>query len=597
MRHDIRLVIAAGLLGLLQAGCTLAGDITPPPALATAQAAAPVPTSAPVEALTVPSSMPNLSSGAQLYADHCAGCHGTTGMGDGEMASGLSFPPAVLADPELADAASPGDWYEMVTNGNLERLMPPFTTLTDQQRWDVVGYALSLSLTGEQLQAGAALFSESCSECHSPPQFSSDSYQSASRADIGTLIQEGRGTEMPGFADQFDSQQLQELAGYVQSLAWSSAPESVAANESTTVSTAEVTGQISNGTAGGTVPAELQVTLLGFDGDQQVLERSATADAQGQFQLEQVEIAPGRLFFATLEYQDVVFRSEVGHAPTDGGPLELPLTIYETTSDLSALRVEQLHLLLDFPDPDTVQVLQLWVVGNSSDRVLAPGVPVSLPDAATNLAFEEGQLGDRYQLSSSGFVDTEPVPPGSAISQLVFAFDLPRQGSLDFRQMVQLPVDAVTVLVPTDGPRVSGLTDQGVLDLGGLSMHSYVGQSLAAGGELSFRIGTQAVSSSQLATIGFGAAALLTAAYVAFRTWAAKPAAEQEEGAVPGEASGEGRPGVSQSAGGEELDALLEAIAQLDLQHQAGKLTDADWQRRREALKQRALERMQAEGD
>jgi cytochrome c1 len=31
--------------------------------------------------------------------------------------------------------------------GNIENFMPPFASLSDQERWDVVAYALSLSAT------------------------------------------------------------------------------------------------------------------------------------------------------------------------------------------------------------------------------------------------------------------------------------------------------------------------------------------------------------------------------------------------------------------------------------------------------------------
>ena len=42
----------------------------------------------------------------------------------------------------------------MVTLGNIENFMPPFASLSDQERWDVVAYAQSLSTTSEQISQG-----------------------------------------------------------------------------------------------------------------------------------------------------------------------------------------------------------------------------------------------------------------------------------------------------------------------------------------------------------------------------------------------------------------------------------------------------------
>ncbi len=600
------------LLTVLYSACTLAGDITPPPALATAQAAAPLPTSVPVAAVVAPRTSPNLAAGAQLYADHCAACHGPFGMGDGEMASGLSFPAAVLADPELARAASPHDWYQVVTSGRLDRQMPPFVTLSDQERWDAVGYALSLSISAEQLQSGESLFTEQCAECHAEQLFGNEYYRVATRQEIQAVVQGGRGSAMPAYAERLSADQVWELADYVQSLGWNESPGTEAVIEPVTV---RVVGQVDNGTVGAAVPADLEITVLGFDGEDQVVEQVVSADSQGQFQLDQVETAPGRLFFATTDYQDVAYRSEVAHAPADGGSLELPLTVYETTTDLSALRVERLHLLIDFPQPDLMRVLQLWVVGNSSDRVLAPALQVALPTGATNLAFEEDPQGDRFELVENGFIDHEPVPPGSAIDQLAFGFDLAIDGSTDFRQLMQHPVDAVTILVPADGPRLSGLIDDGLRDLGGLSMHTYSAGVLEAGDSLSFRVSGSRLNTGQLPAVLVGAAALLAAGYVAFRSWA-RPAAKRQnaewsESAQRGPsgteirdegwlASGAGEPqaaapAVHDTAAGTE--ALLRAIAQLDAEHEAGSLSDDDWQRRRVALKRQALDQMRVEGD
>lgn len=581
MRRELGLSLIALLPGLLISSCSLAEDITPPPAVATAQMARPLATQEPVPVSQPPLTQPDLSSGATIYADRCAACHGLSGRGDGEMVASLPFPPTALADPDVAQNASPQRWYQVVTQGNLDRLMPPFSSLSDQQRWDVVGYALSLSFDPDQLAEGERLFDLHCSECHSPAAFDASYLQVSSLADISALIGDGLGSQMPSFAEELTQEQRAALAAYMRSEGWSvgEPPEQQEVAEELPASSGSIVGQISNGTPGAELPAGLEVTVLGFDAEQEVVRRTAPTDADGNFEIEDLEIVPGRLFFSTLDYRDVSYRSELAHVTGDGSPLDLSLTVYETMSDTSNLRVEQLHVLVDFPTQATMRVIELWVVGNYTDHVLTGDrlLEIDLPERATNLTFEQGTLGDRFELTTTGFFDREPIPPGSGIDQLVFAFELPRQRSVDFSQQVQHVVDSVTVLVPGDGPRLSGLQDQGVRDLGGFTMRSYAAQPLSAGDTLSFRVSSGSTDlGSQTPTL-IGAAVLLATVLVVARSrFGRRPSVEQQ-------------PTTPQE--------LLRAIARLDDAHQAGELSDQRWQRERQALKERALQAMRAADD
>ncbi|MBV5333686.1 c-type cytochrome, partial [bacterium] len=66
-----------------------------------------------------------MENGAAIYAEKCAACHGDTGMGDGTQGKQLPVAVAALGLPATAQAALPSAWYTMVTQGNLEKFMPP----------------------------------------------------------------------------------------------------------------------------------------------------------------------------------------------------------------------------------------------------------------------------------------------------------------------------------------------------------------------------------------------------------------------------------------------------------------------------------------
>ena len=128
------LIVAAGLL---LAGCnlTLAEDIEPPPDYVPPT---PMPTLGPL----YPASSPDVQKGAAIFAERCTPCHGATGLGDGPQSMQLPVAVPGIGLPEVARRSSPAEWFKMVTQGNLDRFMPPFASaLSDQERWDVVAYA------------------------------------------------------------------------------------------------------------------------------------------------------------------------------------------------------------------------------------------------------------------------------------------------------------------------------------------------------------------------------------------------------------------------------------------------------------------------
>ena len=244
--------------------------------------------------------------------------------------------------------------------------------------------------------------------------------------------------------------------------------------------------------------------------------------------------------------------------------------IFETTDDPGAMRVERLHLIIDFPAEDVLRVLELWVLANDSDRVLITPLQISLPKGATNLNFEDGTQGGRYEITDEGFVDLEPIPPGSGLDHLVFGFDLPIDRSADFDQQMLQPVDAVTVLVPADGPKVCGLLDRGVQQIGGLRMQSFTTGALSPDEPLSFQISAPSTSSGPpIATI-VGVGALVIAAVIAARFWR----------------------GAWRSPQAIEDVNWVEAIARLDDDYEAGALSEDEWKRQRGRLKRLALDQM-----
>ena len=96
--------------------------------------------------------------------------------------------------------------------------------------------------------------------------------------------------------------------------------------------------------------------------------------------------------------------------------LNLQITVYDSTSDVSLLTTDRVHILFDFSDPQNVNVVEVFIISNPSKQaVVAPTpdgtvVTFPLPQGYTNLQFQDGGLGDRYVEVSQGFADTSCRP-------------------------------------------------------------------------------------------------------------------------------------------------------------------------------------------
>jgi mono/diheme cytochrome c family protein len=427
-----------GALALLLAACefSLAGDITPPPeAIISTQR-----TPSPVE---LPASPPDAAAGAPIFAQSCALCHGASGLGDGSQAGQLPFFPAAIGDPDVARDVSPEDWFRIITEGRLTRYMPPFAgSLSVQERWDVLAHVYSLSLDAEALERGEVLYIEHSAQVEA---LLDGDLLSAERSLIAQL-------------DLGDEDTI-ALTAYLQAralgieLGQSAATPQPETEELVAAGAGGVfTGSVEYGSEGA-LPQGLTAMLSGFDHTEQSFTAIVEIATDGTFIFEDVPLAEGRIFFVQVEYQGQIYFSEFIEAAGEQNSFELPIIIYETTSDTSQLAVEGIQLVYDLTDAGTLRVVQSVTISNLGDRAVVPdeGEPVLhylLPAEASGLVFQEGVLGDRYVADEQGFGDLRAVLPGQGSYQLLFAYELPYNGGLTYQIYIDLPTRSLLALLP-----------------------------------------------------------------------------------------------------------------------------------------------------
>jgi len=628
---------------LLLSACdlSLAADVTPPPDQIQ-DPAVQVGLDAPSEPL-YPLVPPDPSKGRAIYTDKCAPCHGADGFGDGPRSVGLPNPVAAIGTTAIAHESTPIQWYTIISQGNIERFMPPFQSLTERQRWDVVAYIYSLSAPPESVAEGAALFQVMCTNCHGeggkgdgalvdtfsgpPPDFSDQEYMAGkSGTDFYKSIVGGILPDMPPFEDQLSENERWALSDYIRSLAFvqqastavgesmitEEGSESTQAASSTTIAAPSpvpeetltspenenigtVNGVVING-SGGEVPVGMQVSLHGYDQIQQVISRTITIDKDGAFTFQDIEMPQGHVFVTSVDYAGTMYGSDVAFVNGEIDSLELPIKIYDTTTDDSALFVERLHYFFELVDEGTMRVVELHIISNPGDKTLIassegqPVVTFEIPPEANNLDLQDGALGERYVITTNGFGDTLPVLPGSGEYQIIFSYDLPYDSKLDFIRPSNMPVNAVVLLVPEDGIKIRGdnIEDEGIRDVDGVPFHMYNGSSLAADEELRLTISGRATGDSLVSglesntglLIGVGALGL---ALIAAGVWLfQRNRAQIDKNEEGDESETSGKPSPD-----EDADTLMDAILALDDLYKEGQLPEEAYHQRRAELKER----------
>jgi hypothetical protein len=259
-------------------------------------------------------------------------------------------------------------------------------------------------------------------------------------------------------------------------------------------------GQVVNGTANGGSVEGLMVTLHVFAGMEEQPSQTTTTDAEGQFRFEGLSTEADHGYALLLNYQGVDYGSDLLTFSEGETALSVPIQVYEPTENDEAVSIERAHIFVDFQGDDLL-VGEMYLFNNSSDRTyigaeeVAEGqrgtLRLSLPTGAEGLAFEDGELGQRFFETAEGFVDTWPLLPGQASGRLIFSYSLSYDPSgYDLVRDIPYPLKAINVLVADTGVDITSdqLTLEGSREMEGQSYLTLSGQDLSKGERLTLHV-------------------------------------------------------------------------------------------------------------
>jgi cbb3-type cytochrome c oxidase subunit III len=606
-------------------GCSLSSAAPKPPKAPIAQ---PSTQNTVQEPLQLPSRRPNAANGAVTYAAKCVQCHGLQGRGDGPQAAEVkaqtgTAPAEIIGDP-IARAQSPQQWFDTITNGRIEKLMPPFgPKMAVDDRWDVIAYIWTLATSPADIERGKAIYFQQCVQCHGE-QGKGDGPQAkgtlpnftqfatfASRA-IGQLDQALTASHVPSFAGQLNTSEQRFVNDYIRSLSvdQAAAAPTVSATLGAT-STGALTstpiisgpapaaatvieGYIINGTAGQAIPPNSSVNLYVLHSDNSIVSQPLQANAQGRFVADKLPATHGDTIYGEVPYKNLnFFNGPVGYGlePT----ATLPITIYEATQDMAAVKIDALHIVA-LPNATGLQVSEIYVLSNLGDRYVAgfgqPIMHLSLPVGATAIAADPNMTPDVLIPAGDGVDYYDAIPVGSKVTQIVFEYQLTGSSFTLDRPVLQ-NVDAVNVLLEGDVDQLRVSTtqfaNQGAQPIQGQVYQQYSAQNLKPGDNLSLKVdlasGAAAVGGAGALNwpmvLGIGLVVLGLLGIVVWQVRQRKAVIAQPERA---------------SAKAEvDTDVLIDQIAALDDLHDAGQIDDASYTTKRTQLKKKLMKVMSDE--
>jgi mono/diheme cytochrome c family protein len=257
-----------------------------------------------------PDRTPSTAGGQGLWMENCLPCHGPTGQGDGPTSGEIPEPIPDMSDPEIVRQYVPAENFDVIKNGRMDKLMPPWKNeLNDAQIWDAAAYVWSLGTPAQTIAAGEAIYAEQCLACHGTE---GDGNAPDAPADINDFTDLATMTQLSQadlFAAYDASDEHAELNTLTEDEIWASLDYVRTFSFAMPQRNGILSGQVINVATGETV-GNVEVILHAFQNNAKVETIAGQADANGNYQFENLPVEHTIMYVVEGLYQNVGYISE-----------------------------------------------------------------------------------------------------------------------------------------------------------------------------------------------------------------------------------------------------------------------------------------------
>ena len=356
----------------------------------------------------------------------------------------------------------------------------------------------------------------------------------------------------------------------------------------------EVLGSVINSNTGRVVTESLEVMLHVLDLDLADKDmKHAQSEADGTFVFPDVPFDANTQFAVMATFHGVTYFSNTLPADMTSMQVNIDVPVYETTTDLAAVQIDQMHVLFEF-STDGLETKELYIISNSGERTVKDvydlggdkfaSLKFPLPADADYIFFKPDDQ-DRFVKLSGAFADTYPILPGDQPSQVMTSYLVPYSGERVYTYTAPVNTARINFLLPDqasislNGPGLTGPESMTLQD--GISYQVYSYSDLKADDTLNITIaGTTTNPQSNKKTnnlIALGVGILGLAVMGTGAWWLRRSESAQDE-----EAEGSDQPQEP------TLEELIAEIARLDETQEQQGLSMEEYQNQRQALLQKA---------
>jgi len=358
--------------------------------------------------------------------------------------------------------------------------------------------------------------------------------------------------------------------------------------------TGEIRRTIMNRNSGKVVAQSLEVMLHILDKDFAEKDmKHAQSQPDGTFVFADVPFDASLQFAVMAIYDGVTYFSDTAPADMTSLLVVIEVPVYESTSNLASIQVDQMHVLFDIAE-DGLEIKEIYAFSNSGERTVKDVYDLGNDQFATlqfplpsdaDYIFFKPEDKDRFVKLNSGFADTYPILPGTQSAQLMVSYLVPYSGEREYTYAAPVNIARINFLIPDQtnlslkGTGLSGPESMDLQNGGTYLVYSY--SALNAGQTVSVSISEKAAKQSRNKNtntpIAVGAAFLGFVVVGMGIWWWRRPDDIDDEGIDP--------ESDSESA---TLDELIVEIARLDEAFEQNSLNAEEYQHQRQILLQKA---------
>ena len=359
-------------------------------------------------------------------------------------------------------------------------------------------------------------------------------------------------------------------------------------------STGTITGTLVDGTNGDRPLGGTTVNLFVMKGDAEQPKRTVKTDANGVFRFDGLAADAQHTYIVFAHKGGVEYIT--GRVKLDKQPAQQigKLKVYDTTPDDSGIRARSASLVVLDVDKVTqnIFVLETYMFENRTGRTFLPTTEgpkgpmgllrFSLPGDVANLK-PMGELAGREIITNNkGFATDLPLRPGE--TEVSFTYQIPYRelaGTYSYEKTIAYPTEQFRLLLAQGGPELNSpqLRAGKPAPLWGDTYSVFNADNVTARTKLELNFSALPVNvyplraDNRLLPVGTaGVFALLLA--IALGLW------RRNTRRIAG---------AGQAGANDEQEALVQAIAGLDEQYEAGALDERSYRRERESRKQRLI--------